>query len=313
MRLAVSTLLLICVSCTPVTRQLFAPSKEADAYRAFRTASQPGPRLARAHAYLRDYPRGSWTNEVQEVYNAEEPVYFARAQQSYQDAINYLTDLPDGPHAAEALATTSVYGQEAADIETIELLGNARKSDVLLERQSAQRRHVGEHVAAAIGALTSDGIFGKTLDETPVALRRFLSGARTSWGRAPDRHVETFRFLLPLARHVPLERFATVRVTVASDAKGIYEGRIEGEDLFVRWAEADFVRSLNPADAQARKIASDHARDVLGGAFEARLPAAECALTEQSALARRRGGWQVVAVMGDGAGTRDVISVRGPR
>ncbi len=313
MRRAISLLMLLCMGCGTVSKQLFSSSKEVDAYRAFRVASQPGPRLARARAYLREYPHGAWSDEVNEIYVAEEAVHFAKAQQSYQDAINYLTDLPDGPHASEALASTSVYGQEAVDIETIELLSNARKADTLLEHESVQRHQVGEHIAAAIGALTSDGIFGKPLDETPVSLRKFMSGATTSWGKAPDRHVEKFRFLIPVARQASLERFATVRVTVASDAKGIFEGRIEGEDLFVRWAEADYARSLDPADGRARKIASDHARDVLGGAFEARLPAAECALPEQSILARRCRGWQAVAAMGDSAGTRDVILVRGSK
>jgi hypothetical protein len=293
--------------------QIFTPAREANAYRAFRVAEEPGPRLARARDYLRAYPNGAWSKEVNEVYVDEEAAYFTKAQQSYQDAINYLTDLPDGPHAAEALASTTVYGQEVSDIETIELLSNARKLDTLLERQSAQRRQVGEHIAAAIGALTSDGVFGRALEDAPAALRRFMSGARTSWGRAPERHVERIRFLIPVSRKPPLERLATVMVTVALNARGIEEGRIEGKDLFIRWAEADYARSFDPESPGARKVALGHAREVLGGALEARLPAAQCALQEQPVVARRCGGWQAVAIMGGGEGFLDVVSIRGPQ
>ncbi len=306
-------LLLCAVGCAPIGNQIFTPAREANAYRAFRVAADPGPRLARARDYLRDFPTGAWSKEVNEVYVDEEAAYFAKAQQSYQDAINYLTDLPDGPHAAEALASTSVYGQEVSDVETIELLSDARKLDKLLERQSAQRRQVGEHIAAAIGALTGDGVFGRALEDAPAALQRFMSGARTSWGRAPERHVAGIRFLIPVLRKPPLERLATVMVTVSRNATGIEEGRIEGEDLFIRWAEADYARSLDPAAPASRQVALDHAREVLGGALEARLPAAQCALQEQVVLARRCGGWHAVAVMGKGPGDRDVVSVKGPQ
>jgi hypothetical protein len=75
------------------------------------------------------------------------------------------------------------------------------------------------------------------------------------------------------------------------------------------------VRSLDPSNADDRHLAATTVMDVLGGAFEATLPASRCSVPVHAGeiLARSCDGWTVSATFGEGPGALDVIDVRGPK
>jgi hypothetical protein len=94
---------------------------------------------------------------------------------------------------------------------------------------------------------------------------------------------------------------------------GIAQGLVQGDDLFVRWAESLQVRTLDAGKLEDRRLAAGAVIDVLKGAFEATLPASRCTKAPKGAeiLSRACDGWDVSVRMGEGPGTLDVIDVRG--
>jgi hypothetical protein len=123
-------------------------------------------------------------------------------------------------------------------------------------------------------------------------------------------------FVLP-SREGRQDRVLTMTVSVEQDpGGGIAAGRVEGQDLFVRWDEADLVRSLDASSPNHRSEAAFHARERLEGALEARFPAARCTVPSgglDELVHRACDGWTVVVRWGEREGQPDVIEVRGSR
>jgi hypothetical protein len=291
-----------------------APADFAD-YRAFRLAAPEGTRLWRAQTYLRRHPRGAWADEVRSVFEAEEGAWFEVAKTSPARARDYIVDLPHGPHAqaARALLLLSI-GQES-DIGMLEQLADARRTAAMLDLESARREHVSEVVLEELAALIDPATRGASLDDPPHALAVVLRGsvART-WGTAPQGiREDEFYFVLPTPTQ-PQARVAQVRLRLVVQRGRVIGGNIEGEDLFVRWAEANGPRVLDAASSSDRARGASEIADVFAGALEARFPASRCAARPQRArgeiLARACNGWRVSVRMGAHAGNDDVISVR---
>ena len=96
----------------------------------------------------------------------------------------------------------------------------------------------------------------------------------------------------------------------------VFYAEIEvGLDLFVRWDEADLVRSLDASSPNHRSEAAHHARELLDGALEARLPAARCreAPGDGELVRRACDGWSARVQWGQDEGHPDVVVIRGPR
>jgi hypothetical protein len=297
-------------------------------YRAFRLAAREGSRLACAHRYLRRHPQGAWAAEVAEAFDAEEPGWFQAAQTSREKARQYLIDLPNGPHAEAARALLVLFDTHQEDMDTLILLASARRTAALLDYETDRRKHLSEVVLDEVAALLDRSTWGANLDEPPPAIGSVLrAGAPHTWGgeARPERRDQVF-FVVPTpdgsqAREVDVE------LDLVLAGGRIVEGRLTGEDLFVRWAEALLVRVLDPTDAGDRKTAAAAVQEVLRGAFEATLPEARCAVTAAGGeiVARACDGWSVKVMMGEGSadGTspaapgrgrnlKDVIDVRGP-
>ncbi len=298
------------------SRQIFADDADFRDYRAFRVAAGSGVRLSRARAYLGTHPRGQWSGEVREAFDAEEPAFFAACQASRASAREYLVDLPDGPHAEAALALLVEYSMHVDDLATARLLRDARRTEAKLEAAAARRRAVGEALLAATGALLEDGVYGARVEDTPPALRRVLGGeAMVSWGTVPARRDTDAFFVLPTAEGRQ-ERVASFTVRVVVREGAVVEGRIEGDDLFVRWDEADLVRPLDASSPNHRSLAALHAQEQLEGALEARLPAVRCGqpkAADGGDLVRRAcDGWTATVRWGRAEGEPDSLAIRGP-
>lgn len=296
-------------------RQLVADDADFRDYRAFRVAVAEGLRLARAAQYLEAHPDGEWATEVKLVFEAEEPAFFEASQASRDKAREYLVDLPNGPHAAAAMALLVEYSMKVEDLATAHLLRDARRTEAKLEGAASRRRALGEAILAATGALLADGVYGARIEDTPPALRRVLGGeAPVTWGTVPSRREADYFFVVP-SPEGRQSRVATVAVRALADAGGVVEGRIEGPDLFVRWDEADLVRPLDASSPNHRSEAALHAQELLAGALEARLPEARCTQprADGELLHRACDGWTAIVHWGNAAGQPDVVAIRGPR
>jgi hypothetical protein len=306
-------------SCA-VPQQMLASSDDLSAYRAFRTAAPEGRRLARAQQYLKLHPDGAWADEVRTAFDSEENAWFERAKTSRSAARAYLIDLPEGPHADAARALVLLFDQHEGDIETLELLADARRTAALLDAESARRRRVGEVVLEELAALLDPSTWGARLDAPPAPLADALRGSvRRTWdGTARAWRRDELFFVVPTPQGVQA-RVADVRLQLWLDGGRIAQGVIEGTDLFARWAEAIEMRVLDPTAPADRAAISASVADVLSGALEATLPAARCtprvaapASGGEVILARSCDGWDVVARMADRESEPDAIEVRGP-
>jgi hypothetical protein len=292
---------------------LAAPDDLRD-YRAFTLALRQGSRLACAQRYLRRHPHGAWAEEVGEAFEAEEPVFFEQAQTSRSKARLYLIDLPNGPHADAARALLVLFDAHQDDLDTIMLLSSARRTAALLDYETDRRKRLSDLVLQDVAALLDRATYGASLEEPPPLLASVLrSGPRHTWGgeAQPSRLDQVF-FVVPTPEAVQ-PREVDVALELAEARGRIVGGRVHGDDLFVRWAEAMLVRVLDPTDASDRATAAAAVRDVLGGALEATLPESRCdSASDHDIVSRTCDGWSVKVTMGAGGGTDDGIDVHGP-
>ena len=295
-------------------KPMIAGSGDVEDYRAFRVAGAEGTRLARAQKYLARHPKGAFAEEVRAVYDDEEPRFFEASQATQEGARRYLVDLPDGPHAAAALALLTALGSNMQEAELSDVARRVRYEDAKLESAAVQRRAVGESILGAIGVLLDEHVYGVPRTEGPATLRALMSGrSGSTWGTVPRHREEDLYFLLP-TRPERESRLFTLEITLAEQDGVVVGARIEGSDMLVLWAEADQIVKLDPSAQEDRTEAQVHAMDRLGGAFESRFPEATCPdeRTARELYHRACNGWEVVVLPGGQAGAKDAIIIRAP-
>jgi len=298
---------------------MFATSDDFADYRAVKMAAEEGTRLSRADRYLRRHPRGAWADEVRGLFESEEPLWFEVAQNSRAVARDYVVDLPHGPHIQAARSLLVTFDARETDLDMLELLTAARRTDAQLDLESGQRRRVGEIVLEELAALVAPETIGSSLDDPPPALAAVLRGATPgTWGAAAPIGLrqDELHFLIPTP-NASQARQASVTLRLRIDRKRVTGGTIEGENLFLRWAEADKLRVLDPAVAADREAAIGEVVSILQGALEARLPSSRCAVEPKrksgEILERSCDGRRVVVRTGAAPGDSDVIEVRASR
>ena len=298
-----------------VTRQMLAAPDDLGDYRAFRVAKHPGTRLARAQAYLQRHPGGEWAPEASTVFDAEEGAWLEAAKASRERALDYIVDLPSGPHVDVARSLLVLFDANRDDLATLELLAASRRTEAMLDIESERRRHIGELVLGEIAALLDAPTWGASVDEPPPLLAQVLRGAvRRTWGSVSDDREDDILFVLPTPEGAQ-SRVMRVRFQLTLSKGRVAEGRIHGEDLFVRWAEAMAIRAFDPTSKSEREAASEAVAEVIAGALEAQMPASSCAAPAKGreVLIRGCSGWGASVVMGAREGDDDVIAIRGPR
>jgi len=307
-RLALVGALVLCFGCSTV----LAPPDELADYRAFRVAAADGTRLRRAKDYLDRHPRGRFADEVRAAFDEEEPRYFARAQESRRGVREYLADLPDGPHAAAALALLVALSSDMQEAELADIARRSRNEDARLEAAAVRRRAASEAVLGALAVLLDDDVYGVPLDEAPAKLRALLVGHAT-WGGVRGSSTRDFFFVLP-TRPERTSRLLTLSVTMIEE-RGVLRGaRLEGPDLLVRWAEADRIVALDTSE-EDRNEAHVHVMTRLAGALERRFPEATCKDGSRGRELYHRAceGWEVVVLPGEGPGDTDAILLTAAR
>jgi hypothetical protein len=282
-------------------------------YSAFRMAAHEGTRLARAQDYIERHADGAWLAEVTAAFEREEPEYFEGAKATRARTSDYLASLPRGPHAEQALALLTAFDAKVEDATMAKLVREARRTEAMLDRSASQRRRVGESILADVATLLDPDVYGARLDAAPPSLARSLGGTRQTWGRLPPRREEDLFFNLP-TRPERESRVVTVTSAVNLENGRVIEARVEGSELFVRWAEADTMSALDPTSPDDRAAAADHAKDLLSGAFEARMPADRCRVPPggDALIERACDGWSLIVRMSKSAGGLDAVVVRGP-
>ena len=298
--------------------QMIASDDDLADYRTYRVAAHEGTRLARAQKYLVAHPHGTWAAEVRAAFDDEEPAYFERLSDTRKGASDYLSDLPRGPHADAAIALLTAYDTKVDDVETANLMREARRSEAMLDRASADRRAVSEAILSAVGAFLDPNVYGARIDDAPAPLLHALAGTtRPTWGRTVAHRDYDLYFTLP-TRPERESRVANLVIAAVIKNGVVEEGMIEGPDLFVHWDEADQVRALDPTSLNHRAAAAFHAKDLLTGAMEARVPASRCEASARNEpgtdelIVRRCDGWTVVVTWARRAGDRDRVVIRGP-
>jgi hypothetical protein len=303
------------VSGCAVPRQMLAPSDDLRDYRAFRMAAHEGRRLAAAQRYLRHHPHGAWASEVRTVFDAEEEAWFVSAQTSRSRAREYVVDLPDGPHADAARAILVLFDEHQGDVETLTLLADARRTAATLDIETARRKHVSDVLLAIVGALAERGTWGARLESPPPSLAAALRGeVPTTWGAATTaRHQDRLLFVLPTPDGSQ-GRILDSTFQLALSKGRVVQGILQGQDLFVLWAESILTRVLDASLPADRDLASTTVADVLSGALESAVPASRCVRPagEGEVMERACDGWKVSVRMGADAGDFDFIDVIGP-
>lgn len=314
----------LALSACATFKPMIASSSEVEIYRAFRVAAAPGTRLAQAQRYLEAHPDGTFAEEVRAAFEAEEPRFFEACQRSRAGVLRYLVDLPHGPHAPAAQALIVTFDVDEKEAELRDIASRARADDARLESAAVQRRAVSETILGTLGAMLEDGVYGVPRSELPEPMRAALLGrAPSTWGGGlPASHDEDLFFVLP-TRPVRESRLLTLTLSLVEDEGGrVTATRLEGEDLFVKWTEADRIVVLDPAEPGDRTEAQVHVGERLEGALERRFPSGTCRGDTPAApppkgavvlLARACAGWEVRVTSGASAGAKDTILVTGPR
>lgn len=301
-------------SCA-IGRGIVSDSGDLADYRAFRVAAHEGVRLSRAEAYLAAHPKGAWASEVRAFFEEEEPLYFQKAQRTRREMREYLTYLPRGPHAEAALSLLVAFDTNMAEIALQNDVRSIRRNELRFERAREQRRRLGEAIIAGAAALADPAIFEHGIEDAPPALAQVLDGPKGStWGGRPEvRRVDYF-FLVP-KKPEPESRFVELRVVTDVQNGKVVRAAVEGEDLFVRWLEADRLVALDPDNAGDRSEAAVFVLDVLAGVLEASLPRARCEVpaSEDQLLVRSCDGRELAVVMGRSATSVSGIVVRRTR
>ena len=167
--LAVATL-----GCNAGRAFVVTPNDYGD-YRLVRTAETLDGRLAASWHYLKERPDGAYAKRLRRYFNRVEPVYFKVRQQDETGLRAYLTALPDGPHATEALEllTDAKTSRRRGQYE----LRRVRTIGMRLEAEKAMRRDAADALSWWVGSLMSPPLWQAPLTDAPGA---FLARYRMS-------------------------------------------------------------------------------------------------------------------------------------
>lgn len=297
-------------------RALLASPSDYEDYRGVRLAAHEGTRLGRAKAYLERHPRGVYAAEVRSLYEGEEPAYFERMKSSPDGARDYLASLPGGPHALAASAILREDYERKEDIALARELREGRSAEARFQRALEGRKAAGAAVYDALAAALDPALLGSEATAPPASFVAAARGGVATLSGLPLVVERDLFFTLPGRVERP-DRVLTLTFTRVVRGGRVVEARVEAEDLFVHWREADTAEALDPTEGRDRALGLAHARERLAGALEARFPAESCARPPRAdgdaadvpVLTRECGGARVTVTGGRRHGVADVVRV----
>jgi len=289
-------------------------NSEYVAYRKVRTSSQLTDRLAASEAYLASYPSGLWADEVFPWHEQAELAYWKRAQTSQDGLEQYLRALPTGPHAAQAAEKLAALLDRKADdrIELLEL--SAATTEERFSEWSRQRDDAREVFTRWLGRALSVESWGQPTGNLPHEVI-------FNWRIDPPKGTCQDDYCIKsiqMEYRVPgggdeAERIFLLDVVLLLESGRLQEVRLQGSGLFSRLYEVGAKRTVRFDDPQARRDAISYAVDVVGGAAEARLPAARCTIQSDGLVALHRSceGLTVRVEVAASIENDDVVSIHG--
>lgn len=302
------------LSCASTAR-ITGDFGEYRSYREFRLAATVEARLGAAERYLREYPRGSFREEVRSWYFPAEKRYFKLARDTLPRLRAYLDAMPHGPHAEDAVERIGELESRRvfADRREQRLLGHAQEIESRLARAAEQRRGFVHEFSRLTELLAATRTFGEPTSELdPALLHRFRE-------RPPLLHCEgdqcdkvfSFNYAVPEDKFLT-ERTIDVAFHIRLERGLVQELSISGPELLTRLAEAVSMRAVPPLNAQARAEALGQALEIVNGALDTPLPKARCEVEAVSpvVLERRCDGLRMLVIAGTEPGDADRLVVQ---
>jgi hypothetical protein len=295
---------------------LAAPSDEYLDYRAVRVADKLEPRLQASETYLQKHPRGRWRDDVRPWFQRAEFRYWDSRKDTIAGLSSYLKLLPDGPHSQEARQQLSLLTRllRLSQVEGIAL--EARYTEERLAARARERETARDAFASWLGRFLSIETWGQRTSNLSSDLI-FDWRIEKPQAHCIDDHCSKLiqlPFSMPgggpeAARELTLDAKLQLRQGM------VYQGRLEGPELFSRVYETSTGRPVRPDDPASRVQAIAFAVDVVKGAAEARLPASSC---EKEAIApvvlvRNCNGWTLTMTAADQPSDDDTVVIEGPQ
>ena len=305
--LCLAPLLASCASTARITGDF----GEYRSYRQARLATTLEERLGASERYLRDYPNGTYREEVRSWFAPEEKRYFKLSWNNVPRLRAYLDAMPRGPHAeavTDRITELETRGVFAARREQ-RILDRAQSFETRLADAATQRREFLHELSTLALLVAATRSFGEPTAELPTELlKRFRE--RHCAGDVCTK-VFSFEYSVPENRALA-PRSVQVTLEVILERGLVQQLALSGPELFTRVAEAVTVRAVPPSNAQARAEALGQAADTLADALEAALPKGRCDAEAVSPilLAKRCDGVRADVVASTEPGEPDRLVVR---
>jgi hypothetical protein len=314
-RVAGSLAVALNVGGCSLVQSITAPSDEYAAYRGVRTARRVEDRLKASDAYLEKYPQGQWRQDVRPWFERAEAKYYARREDNAVGLAEYLEVLPHGPHADSARRELARHRARTAEGRNAQLVYDARYTEARLSELARQRESARDMLGAWVGRLLTIRAWG---ERTSALDHEFIFAWRIDKpaGRCVDdwcAKLVELPFELPgggdeAKRELDFEVVLSLRAGMVSVAS------LQGPGMFSRLYEAARSKPVVAGDAVARIQAIAFAREFIGGAAEATLPAARCAAEDVGRVVLKRAcdGLTMEVIAAEDAAEDDAVVVSGP-
>jgi len=291
-----------------------APQSEYVAYRNVRTARRVEDRLRASSQYLQAWPEGRWRDEVRPWFERAEARYWSRREETYEGLAEYLALLPRGPHAARAELELRQHQARNRETRASNLIEEARSREARMAGKARARETARDAFGSWVGRLLAIESWG---DRTSALGSEFLFEWRIDKPRArcvDDRCAKLVELPFELPGGEVGERVMMFEVVLHLREAVVAEARLEGPGMFSRLFEAARLEPVTHDDAAARERAVAYAVDFIGGAAEARLPAARCRVESSPPVALKRAcdGWSLEVIAPANPAEDDVVKVSGP-
>jgi hypothetical protein len=283
-------------------KHLLMGTGEYGVYRKTRLSRTLEDRLTASYDYITAYPEGEHAEQVRAAFLKDEALYFSKAKSSIKGLKTYLSALPKGPHAQEAIDDLRRL-QGFAEAQRSGITGAAKATNTELAREVERRQAVRDRVELWIAVFLDPKVFAKPLSEAKAALivPWSLSLPWPVCARAgtpdvpkpPPGGVRRCTKLLQFDYRAvedgeAQERQALVEIGIWYDEDGRpVEVTLAGPELFLRLQETVTARGAASDDPDAKLAGAERAVEMAQSAFGATLSAdASCKKTGDSEVLR---------------------------
>ena len=312
--LACLPLLVACASTARVTGDF----GEYRAYRQTRVATTLEDKLGASERYLRDYPKGDYSEEVRRWFGPAEKHYFKLSWDNLPRLRAYLDAMPRGPHAE--LASDRITQLESrrviAERHEQRMLDRAQGFEQRFSEAADQRRTFLREFVLLTRLLGATHSFGEPTSELDSELLLRFRVRQPPGHCDESRCVKVFPFVYAVPEDKSLvERSVELTLEIALDHGLVQQLSLSAPALLTRVAEASRVQAIPADNPQAQAEALGQALDIVIDALDVPLPASSCTAEAVSpvVLARRCNGLRLEVVAGTEAGALDRVVVRAER